>query len=141
MPNHISNKLTLNCEAATAIKIISEIGGKYDDGSDRPIDFDKILPYPTAFAEADSACEQWRLANPDRPWNEVPKDGYNSGGYEWCVANWGTKWNAYSQERLGDTEIYFETAWSTAVPIYDLLSKKYPELNFTVEYADEDNWQ
>ena len=35
--------------------------------------------------------------------------------YEWRIANWGTKWNAYGQNdkrNIGDT-IHFETAWSS----------------------------
>lgn len=138
MPNHISNKLTLHCDPVKAVAILSEIGGPADGDGERLIDFDKLIPYPKPFAEADRACEQWRNANPDRPWSEGPDDGFNHGGYEWCLKSWGTKWNAYNQTRLSDTEVYFDTAWATPEPIFDLLATKYPNITFFVHYADED---
>jgi hypothetical protein len=47
-------------------------------------------------------CE---LEREGKPYNRLNlprydgKDGYNSGGHEWCVTNWGTKWN------FGDTTL------------------------------------
>ena len=35
-------------------------------------------------------------------------------------------------------EIIFETAWNTPAPLIEAMSKKYPDLTFDVEYADED---
>jgi hypothetical protein len=138
MPNHVTNRLTLHCDAATASQVFAEIGGKDDDGSVMPIDFNTLIPYPKAFAEADRACDAWRKQNPEKPTDQGPNDGYNHGGYEWCNKHWGTKWNAYAQKRLGDTAIRFDTAWTTPQPVFEALSAKYPTVAFTVEYADED---
>lgn len=38
--------------------------------------------------------------------------------YEWCYKNWGTKWNALSNEQEDDDTIIFETAWSNPEPSY-----------------------
>ena len=57
--------------------------------------------------------------------------------YKWRIKNWGTKWNAYSQH-MGEEFIYFETAWSTPKPIIKRLSEIFTDVQFTVEYADED---
>lgn len=57
--------------------------------------------------------------------------------YDWQNANWGTKWNGYSQSMDGDV-IVFDTAWSTPEPIIAKLSSMFPDLRFEVEYADED---
>lgn len=138
MPNHISNKLTLHCDAPTASKVFAEIGGKDEKGEDRQIDFNNLLPYPKAYADADRLRNEWEKANPNKSWNDAPQDGFNNGGYEWCRKNWGTKWNAYSQKRVDDKTIYFETAWSTPIPIFHLISAKFPDVPFTVRYADED---
>jgi hypothetical protein len=59
--------------------------------------------------------------------------------HSWSVANWGTKWNAYSQNSdEGSNEISFETAWSTPYPVIEALSRKFPEAVIKVRYADED---
>jgi hypothetical protein len=57
--------------------------------------------------------------------------------YDWCCANWGTKWNAYNSYVEGNT-ITFETAWSTPAPVIRELSSMFPDATFSVEYADED---
>lgn len=59
--------------------------------------------------------------------------------YDWAYNNWGTKWNACKVSIDKDsTEFYFETAWSVATPIIEQLSKIFPNVEFKVEYADED---
>lgn len=58
--------------------------------------------------------------------------------YDWCIKNWGTKWNAYEQQHLSNkfyNIIIFETAWSYPRPIIEKLAEKY---DFTLYYADED---
>src|SRR5262245_41566713 len=110
MANHVSNKLTLLCDAKTAAEVFAEIGGTRDEnGAERLIDFNKLIPYPERYAKADRERWEWEKANPGASWADAPEDGYNQGGYEWCLKHWGTKWNAFRQARLGDTAIYFET--------------------------------
>lgn len=59
--------------------------------------------------------------------------------YSWSNTNWGTKWNAYSQNSdEGSNEIEFETAWSTPYPVIEALSCKFPEAVISMRYADED---
>lgn len=62
--------------------------------------------------------------------------------YDWNIENWGTKWNAYSQpdERTNKDkgEIYFQTAWSAPVPIMVKLTEMFPDVSFSLWYADED---
>jgi hypothetical protein len=59
--------------------------------------------------------------------------------YSWSTSNWGTKWNAYSQNSdEGSNEISFETAWGTPYPVIEALSRKYPEAVISMRYADED---
>lgn len=56
--------------------------------------------------------------------------------YEWCCENWGTKWDASQCSYSGNTLI-FETAWGFAQNVMLELSKKYPEVIFECEFADE----
>jgi hypothetical protein len=58
--------------------------------------------------------------------------------YDWSIVNWGTKWNSYSNYKVSDNEISFDTAWSTPFPIIEQLAKMFPELEISVLFADED---
>ncbi|MHC8408341.1 DUF1281 family ferredoxin-like fold protein [Pseudomonas sp. TMB3-21] len=52
---------------------------------------------------------------------------------------WGTKWNAYAQViDLDANELSFDTAWSCPLPVLTELSKRHPDDEITVRYADED---
>lgn len=57
--------------------------------------------------------------------------------YEWCRANWGTKWNAYETYREGDA-LYFQTAWSAVPDIVSKIAEMFPEVGLEYEWADED---
>ena len=58
--------------------------------------------------------------------------------YDWCVEEWGTKWNCH-EYRLEDSDrCTFETAWTHPGPIIEALSRQHPQLAFEVRYADED---
>lgn len=58
--------------------------------------------------------------------------------YHWRCRYWGTKWNACDAEwGLDDGMLVFQTAWSAPFPIIEALAQKYPELEFTHRWADE----
>jgi len=63
--------------------------------------------------------------------------------YSWSIANWGTKWNAYSfkivDECEGRFEFRFDTAWSPPEPIFAALADR-PEcedLRIDIQGFDE----
>jgi len=67
--------------------------------------------------------------------------------YDFACNNWGTKWGAYSQEApvwgkepdgRDNVTLYFETAWSTPLPIVEALSKMFPNIIMRIRWADED---
>jgi len=58
--------------------------------------------------------------------------------YEWVRANWGTKWNAYSQGQSRDSEISFQTAGANVNGLIEVLSAQFPKLRFSYFYAAED---
>ena len=58
--------------------------------------------------------------------------------YDWCVENWGTKWNAYSQSLENENEIWFETAWSCVIDLIEKLSIEFPGVEFDYTWAGED---
>ncbi len=57
--------------------------------------------------------------------------------YEWTCATWGTKWNAYDQTVESDY-FKFDTAWSHPKKIIDKISENLPDVEFSIQYADED---
>lgn len=57
--------------------------------------------------------------------------------YNWALTNWGTKWNANTENVASDV-IEFQTAWSAPLPVYIKLSKELPDEVIEVTYADED---
>lgn len=69
--------------------------------------------------------------------SNIAKYGYTNW-YDWCLANWGTKWNAYDIEKRDDYTIEFNTAWSGVPKLIRQLSLKFPEVEFEYIYADED---
>ena len=72
--------------------------------------------------------------------------------YWWNVRNWGTKWDIavaddakYPETSLeitddGSLMYRFSTAWSPVHEIFNILSQKYPELEFDYEYEEEQGW-
>ena len=67
--------------------------------------------------------------------------------WNWRVENWGTKWETYSDEglkiirsdisnRLIVVQCAFETAWAPPQGAIQVGSNKFPNLNFTLEYAE-----
>tara|TARA_R100000479_G_C6390406_1_gene204850 strand:- start:255 stop:863 length:609 start_codon:yes stop_codon:yes gene_type:complete len=68
--------------------------------------------------------------------NLIDKYGFDNW-YDWRWHNWGTKWNAadaYWEENI----CVFDTAWATPEAIIIELSKMFPKVEITVQYADED---
>lgn len=139
MPNHISNRMEFKAlnednwrketEAFEQVKVLMKT-------EQHPFDFNVLIPYPQEYKVLDDARHEAEK-QPGAKWNELPKDGYNAGGYDWCIKHWGTKWNAYDIG-FGYDDICFCTAWNTPLPIWAELSKRFPELYLEVEYADED---
>lgn len=74
--------------------------------------FNQIIPMPEDISLANISYEE-RTASNGRNW------------YDWRIANWNTKWDAYEVrvQRLSDTSIYImmETAWSPPIPIFEKL--------------------
>lgn len=165
MPNHVKNILAIIGVEDAVAKCVAAIKG---EGEDKFIDFTKINPLPKelegtrspmkivseeeyneqeARIAADNITDIERYAGLSRCLTaELAKQYQDKFGadnwYDWQCNNWGTKWNAYDQmegtDSDGNHEITFYTAWSTPEPILQTLSEKYPDLKFSIRYADED---
>lgn len=141
MPNYCSNDLIVEGDKKEVQAFFKAVRTK-----DATIDANKILPYPKRFADADKKSKAWRKRNPNKPWSESPNDGYNNGGYQWCVENWGTKWGLFKFSKVifennykppqVDAKVTFDTAWSPPVPIIEKASRMFPKLTFSLYYYE-----
>ena len=111
-----------------------------------------------------SWCENWLLIwSEDKPvqdyidsWRAISQDPGLAfsltsivpmpGGiwdYDWCIVNWGTKWDTYDVkiEILDEHQgrIRFSTAWSPPLTAVEALSLRHPELELILDFGDPDN--
>ncbi len=68
--------------------------------------------------------------------NNRKKYGYPTW-YEWSIATWGTKWNAYHQDFEEPNILWFDTAWNGVPLLIQKLSEIFPDIEFDYAYADE----
>ncbi|MBR1382210.1 MAG: hypothetical protein IJ555_00115 [Ruminococcus sp.] len=112
MPNHITNRIKLIGEPSEIRRVMEAV--KVDKVGLGSLDFEKIIPMP---ADVD--------------------DSYN-----WCISNWGTKWNSYGYESIDNPDdsdtISFLTAWSAPHPVLEKLTTMFPSVTVEHEWADED---
>ena len=132
MPNYCQNILIVNGSQELIEGLMRHITG--DEGN---FDFNTIIPYPEHFRKMDEAC---READRSGTRNHNIKDGYNSGGYEWCKEKWGTKWNAGTAEVFkshAGTMFVFKTAWSPPIPVVEELARRFPALSIELLYFEK----
>lgn len=76
---------------------------------------------------------------------EIIQQGFHKAGYDWCIANWSTKWdiNGVSQEApfikgkdLGSLYYLFDTAWGPPLKVVEAMSLQYPDLTFKLVYGE-----
>lgn len=166
MPNHCENFLYIGGARQEILDFLDF--AKSENGA---LDFNKFIPYPDNFKQMDTEHALFgpfsdsKLSQEDqealtqayqKKW-KTAHDGYNSGGFEWCRDNWGTKWNAYSlhvhwntlpscrgfdgggniDEKTtfdyGCMAIVFETAWSPPRPVIHKMIEMFPRLSISCE--------
>lgn len=164
MPNHCDHDFTIWGPEASLDDF--RRAAVTDDGA---IDCDAIIPYPDAFKKLDAAAELWDKSEREARERRMrdgtvlstavlgprPKDGFNSGGYEWCINNWGTKWGTYDadtpQELPPGTKVgrfkvkegqkglflCFLSAWGPPLPVFKLISERWPDLSIGVSYYEQ----
>lgn len=123
MPNHVENDLRINGKITDIQKFFAEVEDKENN---IPIDHHKIIPYPKEFKDLDEKSDR--------------AEGFNSGGYEWCVQNWGTKWGMYGFSQVvwtkSSAKVSFDSAWNPPKPLIIKLGEMFPELTFTLKYYE-----
>lgn len=126
MPNYVAVVLEATGDHDALVSMLERI--KNDEKGIGSIDFEKIIPIPEHIFRGNIGAK------------ERKKYG-NNNWYDWCINNWGTKWNAMQTGsfRLGlnDVLVMFETAWDYPDKVIAELAKQYKELVFNVKWSDE----
>lgn len=133
MPNWCDCELAVKAKNKAGVAKLKEFK-RWAAGNTEPLSFDAVIPYPTKFRDLDRKAEEAAAAG-----DTSAKGGYDQGGYQWCVSNWGTKWDAdgtmLRETKDGKTLRYnFMSAWSPPTPVIHAMGKKFPELTFTLRY-------
>lgn len=162
MPNWNINNLEVSGPPTELEKFKEFVTGpgknNNDEDVDHEFDFNKVIPYPDKYGDVDklarvnekkreAECKKYgkKLTQKQRDavFEKYPSitDGYNSGGYEWCINNWGTKWNACEvsvQGKPKDGVLYygFDTAWSPPEPIIKKLGTLFPKLTLALTFSE-----
>jgi len=112
-------------------------------GENGILDANKFIPYPR---ELDELYEKevpigQQVIERLKGSGWTPSDyGYNHGGYNWCIENWGTKWNFGEVELVWEEDesltYSFETAWSPPEPVIKKMGEMFPNLGFELEYSE-----
>jgi hypothetical protein len=155
MPNHVENDLYVRGPAEDLKRFKEEaqgIEGLPDkDEKERTtalLSAHTFIPYPKTFVDGErcKACGGMER-DPEKTWackacGGQVTDGYNRGGYEWCIEHWGTKWGLYDVKLVEEDYEYeslkytFRSAWSPPIPVIEAMAKKYPTLEFLIEYFE-----
>ena len=146
MPNWCDCDLTVTGPAETLAAFREHVQETRDVPHKGPFSADKLIPYPNEFAKADEAARLYneevesgkRPRDPIRPFG--PKDGFNFGGYDWCVKHWGTKWGlcdcTLKTGPDGELLYSFQTAWSPPRPVIAEAAAVFPALTFDLRYFE-----
>jgi len=134
MPNHVDQDLYVTGDVESLKSFL-----EFSKEDDKLLSANKFIPYPDEYTVLDKIAEEQRLKG-----NYSAKDGFNSGGYEWCCNNWGTKWGIYDASILsqklegkkGRLKITFQSAWSPPLPVILAMSKKFESLKFKLKYYE-----
>lgn len=137
MPNWCDCELTIHGPHEVSHRFV-----EFAANGDRLLDEDKFIPYPEKFRKRDEARKKWeedqKRNGGKTDWSKAPKDGFNSGGYEWCGANWGTKWGFCDVTLSGRYPPFykFKTAWNPPSLLIKKMGEMFPELRFELEYFE-----
>ncbi|PIM51893.1 hypothetical protein CS062_17360 [Roseateles chitinivorans] len=164
MPNWITNKIAapkhvikamLNAEGRIDFATMAPFPGPRDEWNDYAVDAEDaakiVCGIPVSSHPLIASLEQHSRASfdirklSDESFQQFVGfvENYRACGYlhsmDFARQAWGTKWNACEQKHNADAgTAEFETAWSCPAPVLVLLSKRFPDDEISVTFADED---
>jgi len=125
MPNHCFNRVHITGDPDDIAAITAALIGPNDNTTIETITFTKLCPQP-----------------PDMSLAPQPPNATN-GWYEWRLAHWGTKWDAYDvdiTDRDDETLAFTcSTAWEPPSAFVETLREQYPNVSISWFYDEPGN--
>lgn len=169
MPNLVYCSLIMQGDQKDIDHVKLAICGIDENNFIRPIDFNKIIPMPPELnISHDETVKQLAYQKYIRKSVEKHLEIFLKGEgkhtylanlqlaekyydnyqkyffmtwHDWCIAHWGTKWNAmyddFQEHNTDPTVIHFTTANDPPLPVVNALACIYPHVDFTLEYFIE----
>lgn len=148
MPNHCTNTLRVVGEPKEVQRFIETVTVQADN-KERIGILHTIVPCPSELQNTKSGF----FGDTDKQKELEVKQAENlakygfKDWYDWCIANWGTKWGDYDTEQtflfVDDTKTsmmvryLYTTAWSPAIHGLCKVSEKFPTLWFVNSFQEE----
>lgn len=151
MPNHCTNRWYISGDPEHIAAFVSAVLPENETG-ERTFSFERLVPMPAILKTITTGSrtidevrvERWvqdgetaRLLTPEEE-AAYAEIGFESW-YDWSVANWGTKWDAYDYDvEVGEFSVClnFTTAWGPPEEVYDALTRAFPELHVSAFYDE-----
>lgn len=129
MPNWCENNIVITGNKKSIQKL-----------AEAKLSLDKLLPIPEElqYPKDYYVDELVRVEFEKKKKDNLKKYG-NSDWYDWCINNWGTKWDIdLIKIDSSETEIVaqFQTAWSPPITAMYKLVQKYPDLEIDLKYFE-----
>ena len=135
MPNWCENRVNISGD----IKDIKAFRDKaFNDGV---FHFNNLIPMPEGL---DITSGNFGKGTPEQEELEklqstnLIKHGYKDW-YDWCVANWGTKWDIEAEDTSDDNEfinLQFDTAWGPPDGVFYHIKDNFPSLDLSWFYDE-----
>lgn len=143
MPNWVQTDVELKGnenQIEELMKIVREVSDRNTNDL-----FQTMLPMPECYEEWDTTNYPYGKGIDDedkameyKVATEYQLEHYGVvGWYDWHCKYWGTKWDV-EYLGYGDKYMGLQTAWSVAYPFFQTISQRYPEVEFVIDFADED---
>ena len=119
MADFVTNRLTITCKDSKLQEKIKKLIFNYDENNVPTFTMEILLPLPAGFSK-----------NPT----------YTEYGHDWCVAVWGTKWDAYYpmiSESGATIIITYETAWDPNIEWVKALCRYIKIASFSLDRSIE----
>lgn len=125
MPNHIRNRIVFtDCAPEEREALLTFLAGP--EGKRGDVDFNALDPMPESVYRGPLGSAEMARYPGEANW------------YEWSLAHWGTKWNAWDCACVSENVVEFTTAWNGVPELMARLSAKFPRPTLYYYWADED---
>ena len=141
MPNHCFNRITISVGDSDSQNLAVLVDSLKSDEEDTCFDLNAIVPKPPELENIG-----WNEA---KELNEIVSAKYRrdygaDNDRDWCILQWGTKWNTYDcalEEKDDDYVVFaFLTAWSPPTGAIEALREQCPDFEITA-FFDEPGMQ